>query len=134
MTDMQALPPDFDPAHESPLRVCGEVHRVHRSFDLIRRIEERLGPVGVLVANLRASNVRADDLVWLIRVMARDGDNDRLLRHEVEDWIEDKGPVAAVGAVFDIVLALFSGNEAAASLFQPAGESDRPPADAVPAT
>lgn len=97
-------------AHDTSVEIDGDQYFVRRDFDLIKRIEQKSGPLADFDARLRRHSVTADDLFDMLRIiLARQmsrPDDDTIRKH-----IFEAGIVSASMDVALVVGQLFNGNK-----------------------
>lgn len=103
--DWAERPPELD----AEIRVAGEVYYFRRSLGLLRRVEQRFGPVYPMAERCERFDVTVVQLSGLLDEMTR-GAEGRASRADVERWLFDEGIAFTARAVAKVLYELAVGN------------------------
>ena len=99
------MPAEYD----AQLDVCGEIYFLRRTMAMLRRVEQRFGPLTTLFRALEASNATQSTICDLYLELIR-GADDMPDKAKVAAWVYEQGSWACCRA-----LALFVANMAVGS-------------------
>jgi hypothetical protein len=97
------------PQYDAEISVCGDVVFMRRSLGLLRRIEQRFGPLPTLFRALETADVTQSTIAGLYEELVRGADDAPRLP-EIQSWIYAEGSFKTAKALAQIVGELAVGS------------------------